>query len=167
MIVCMASGNGSNFEAIVNSGIKVDLVITNNPNARVIDRAKKFNIPCIVSKTEYEQSVPKNATLVILAGFMKILSKEFVEKYPTVNIHPSLLPSFRGKDAVIQALNAGVKIAGCTIHWVDEGMDTGKIIKQTSCPVWEDDNEHTLHARIHELEHKTYAETIKEIIRTL
>ena len=91
MIVCMASGNGSNFEAIVNSGIKVDLVITNNPNARVIDRAKKFNIPFIVSKNEYEQSVPKHATLVILAGFMKILSKEFVEKYPTVNIHPSLL----------------------------------------------------------------------------
>ena len=98
---------------------------------------------------------------------MKILSKEFVEKYPTVNIHPSLLPSFRGKDAVPQALDAGVKIAGCTVHWVDEGMDTGKIIAQKSCAVYEDDNEHTLHAIIHELEHQLYSKTIKQIIRTL
>ena len=167
MIVCMASGNGSNFEAIVTSGIKVDLLITNNPNARVIDRAKKFNIPCIVSETEYEQSMPEHATLVILAGFMKILSKEFVNKYPTVNIHPSLLPSFKGANAVSQTLDSGVKIAGCTVHWVDEGMDTGKIIAQKSCVVYEDDNEHTLHARIHELEHQIYAQTIKQILRTI
>ena len=166
MIVCMASGNGSNFEAIITSGINVDLLITNRSTARVIERAKKFNIPCIVSKTDYEKFVPEHATLVILAGFMKILSKEFVEKYPTVNIHPSLLPSFRGKDAVPQALDAGVKIVGCTVHWVDEGMDTGKIISQKSCAVYEDDNEHTLHARIHELEHQIYAQTIKQILRT-
>ena len=167
MIVCMASGNGSNFEAIVKSGIKIDLVITNRETARVIDRAKKLNIACIFNNTEYEACVPENTKLVILAGFMKILSKEFVEKYPTVNIHPSLLPSFRGKDAVPQALDAGVKIAGCTVHWVDEGMDTGKIIAQKSCAVYEDDNEHTLHARIHELEHQLYSKTIKQIIRTM
>ena len=165
MIVCMASGNGSNFEAIVKSGIKIDLVITNRETARVIDRAKKLGISCIFNKTEYESCVPENTKLVILAGFMKILSKEFVEKYPTVNIHPSLLPSFKGKDAVSQALNAGVKLAGCTVHWVNEKIDSGKIIEQASCPVWEDDNEHTLHARIHELEHKIYADAIKQIMR--
>ena len=167
MIVCMASGNGSNFEAIVKSGIKIDLVITNRETARVIDRAKKLGISCVFNKTEYESIVPENTQLVILAGFMKILSKEFVEKYPTVNIHPSLLPSFKGKDAVPKALDAGVKIVGCTVHWVDEGMDTGKIIAQQSCEVYEDDNEHTLHARIHELEHKIYSQTIKQILRTL
>ena len=165
MIVCMASGNGSNFEAIVKSGIKIDLVITNRETARVIDRAKKLGISCVYNKTEYESCVPENTQLVILAGFMKILSKEFVEKYPTVNIHPSLLPSFKGKDAVSQALNAGVKLAGCTVHWVNEKIDSGKIIEQASCPVWEDDNEHTLHARIHELEHKIYADAIKQIMR--
>ena len=167
MIVCMASGNGSNFEAIVKSGIKIDLVITNRSTARVIERAKKFNIPYIFNSVEYEECIPKDTKLVILAGFMKILSKEFVNKYPTVNIHPSLLPSFKGANAVSQTLDSGVKIAGCTVHWVDEGMDTGKIIAQKSCVVYEDDNEHTLHARIHELEHQIYAQTIKQILRTI
>lgn len=164
MIVCMASGNGSNFKAIVEFGIPIDLIITNNIKAGVINKALDANIQCIISEDRYEDCVPDNTELVILAGFMRLLSKEFVTKYPTINIHPSLLPSFKGKDAVPQALDAGVRVAGCTVHWVDEGMDTGKIIEQASCPVWDDDNEHTLHAKIHELEHKIYPKTIKQIL---
>ena len=165
MIVCMASGIGTNFEVLVQNGIKIDLLVCNKKDAKVLDKATRLSVQYIVSEDEYEKVVPNYTKLVILAGFMKILSKEFVKKYPTVNIHPSLLPSFKGKDAVSQALNAGVKLAGCTVHWVNEKIDSGKIIEQASCPVWEDDNEHTLHARIHELEHKIYADAIKQIMR--
>ena len=98
----MASGNGSNFKAIVEFGIPIDLIITNNVKAGVINKALDANIQCIISEDRYEDCVPDNTDLVILAGFMRLLSKEFVKKYPTVNIHPSLLPSFKGKDAVPQ-----------------------------------------------------------------
>ena len=167
MIVCMASGEGTNFENLVKHGIKIDLVISNNKNAKVLDKATKSSVQCITSVKDYELHVPEHTTIVILAGFMRILSKEFVNKHKVVNIHPSLLPSFRGKDAVLQALNAGVKLSGCTVHWVDEGMDTGKIIEQASCPVWEDDTVASLHKRIHSLEHKIFPEAIHNILRTI
>ena len=164
MIVCMASGNGSNFEALVDSGIHIHLVITNKENAGVIDRAHRLGTPCIISKDDYEKHVPKNTKLVILAGFMKLLSKEFVERFKVVNIHPSLLPRFKGANAVKQTIDAGAKESGCTVHWVDEGMDTGSIIDQASCTVYDHDTEKTLHRRIHLLEHNLYPEVIREIL---
>ena len=167
MIVVMASGDGGNFEAIVNIGIKVNLVITNKEDAVVINRATRLGVHCVVSNKDYEQHVPKDTKLVILAGFMKLLSPKFVEKFKTVNIHPSLLPSFKGAHAVKQSLDAGVKISGCTVHWVDKGMDTGKIISQLSCCVLDNDSEESLSEKIHLLEHKIYPETIKELIKDI
>ena len=165
MIVCMASGNGSNFKAIVEFGIPIDIVITNNIKAGVITKALDANIQCIISEDRYEDCVPDNTKLVILAGFMRLLSKDFVERFRTINIHPSLLPNFKGANAVKQALDAKVNWSGCTVHWVDEGMDTGKIITQITCPVYEDDTEQILHNRIHDLEHKIYPDTIQAILR--
>tara|TARA_R110002167_G_scaffold132783_4_gene317153 strand:+ start:1624 stop:2139 length:516 start_codon:yes stop_codon:yes gene_type:complete len=164
MIVVMASGNGSNFENIVQCGIKVDLLVTDNPDAGVIDRAERLNIECKISETKYESIVPKNCDLVILAGFMKILSPKFVARRRVVNIHPSLLPSFRGANAVEQSLAAGVKISGCTMHWVDSGMDTGEIISQSACRVLESDSVSTLTDRIQVLEYELYPRKIKEVL---
>lgn len=164
MIVCMASGNGSNFEAIVNAGVKIDLLVTNNPKARVIDRALNLQVPYVVSKEEYEFCIPKSTKLVILAGFMKILSKEFVDEFSIVNTHPSLLPSFRGMHAIRQSFEAGVKITGLTIHWVDQGVDTGPIIAQVPCRIFPKDTEDTIRQKIKKLEHVAYPEAIKGLL---
>jgi phosphoribosylglycinamide formyltransferase 1 len=163
-IVLMASGNGTNFEAIVKSGIPVSKVITNKKYAKVISRAKWLAIPCEVSEKNYEDCVPDDTKLVVLAGFMRLLSNEFVSKFKVINVHPSLLPSFPGVNAIGQALNAGVKITGCTVHWVDEGIDTGKIIAQTSCDVYDDDDHKSLNNRIQKLEYFLYPHTIKKLL---
>lgn len=165
MIVCMASGEGSNFEHIVREGIKVDLLITNNTTAEVIRKAIRLNIPYVIAVKDYEAHVPESTELVILAGFMKLLSKDFISKFPTINIHPSLLPSFRGMNAVRQSLKAGVKVTGLTIHWVDEGIDTGSIVEQVTCRVAESDTEETLQNKIKKLEHTTYPRVLKDLIK--
>ena len=164
MLVVMASGKGSNFEALVQNGIPIDLVVTDNPSAPVIARAKRLNIECKISETKYESKVPKNCDLVILAGFMKILSPKFVARRRVVNIHPSLLPSFRGANAVKQALDAGVKISGCTVHFVDEGVDTGEIISQSACRVLPHDTLQSLTDRIQSLEYELFPRKIKDLL---
>ena len=167
MIVLMASGTGTNFKAIIEDGIKIDLVITNKENAGIINLARKLGVQCIVSTANYESQVPKNTKLVILAGFMRLLSKEFVSKFKVINIHPSLLPSFPGDNAIGQALDAGVKVTGCTVHWVDEGMDTGRIIAQLSCKVFNGDDYTSLSTRIQRLEHQLYSTVIKLVVQKM
>jgi phosphoribosylglycinamide formyltransferase-1 len=139
-IIVMASGEGSNFSAIVESGIKVERVITNNPNANIIKRAKEVNVPCDVVPTNYEWyraeydmklPVPEDTDLIVLAGWMRILSHWFCEKWrgKIINIHPSLLPAFAGGcNAIKDAYNYGCKVFGVTVHWVTEEVDKGKII---------------------------------------
>ena len=163
MIVVMGSGEGTNFQALAKH-VSIDLVITNNKNANIVNRAKNLGIKYIISKDQYESYVPKNTKLIILAGFMKILSPNFVDKFKIVNIHPSLLPSFRGIDAIGQALDAGVKFTGCTVHWVDKGIDTGKIIDQLVCQIDPNDNKINLQQKIQQLEHKIYPAIVKELI---
>ncbi len=179
----LLSGRGSNFEAIaenVRSG-KIDaeiaIVISNKPTARGLERARELGITteCIPSKglqrEEYDRLVvarlkEARVDLVCLAGFMRLLSAYFVQEFPqrVLNIHPSLLPSFPGLEGQRQALERGVKFSGCTVHFVDEKLDSGPIIVQAAVPVLDDDDDDSLSARILEREHLAYTEAINVVL---
>ena len=164
----LISGRGSNMLNLVNASqrglinSKIKIVISNNKNSSGIDKAKRKNIKTKIinqkdyeSKKDFENALTntlknQNVDLVCLAGFMSILSKNFLKDWnrKVINIHPSLLPSFRGKNAVKQALEQRVKTAGCSVHFVDEGIDTGEIISQEKVPVSSNDDEETLGKKI-------------------
>ena len=151
------------------------ILLTDNPSAYAIERAKKNNLEYkILTPTEYptkdayyvqisKELKQRNVQLVVLAGFMRIIGKPLIESFPNsiMNIHPALLPSFPGLHGQGQATAYGVKISGCTVHFVDEGVDTGPIIIQAAVPVWPGDTEEDLSERILELEHKIYPEAIR------
>ena len=180
-IAVVASGRGSNFQAIIDaitSGtIPAECValITDNPKAYAIERAQKAGIPCRVidyrtfpSREVYEHALlfsmqDVNADLYVLAGYMRILGSSIVRAFPgkMVNIHPALLPSFTGLHAQRQAVQHGVKLAGCTVHFVDESLDGGPIILQRCVPVLEADDEDALAERILEQEHIAFPEAIR------
>ena len=179
----LISGRGSNFEAIADSIEKGDLdaeiaiVISNNPKAQGLTRAQErgLNAVCVRSRAmereAYDQLVVEklreaNVDLVCLAGFMRLLSSYFVNEYPQriLNIHPSLLPSFPGLEAQLQAIEHGVRHSGCTVHFVDERLDAGPIIAQAAVPVLDGDDEDSLAARILEQEHRTYTEAIRLVL---
>ncbi len=177
----LCSGRGTNLQSIlaaVDSGqipAPVGVVLTDKPDAKALERAEKAGIPhfCVdrkqyAGKQAFEEALVEKlrahgVTLVILAGFMRILSPYFVHEFSgrILNIHPSLLPSFGGAHAHRDVLAYGVKVSGCTIHFVDEGMDSGPIILQTAVPVLDDDDEDTLAARVLEQEHKLYPRAIE------
>jgi phosphoribosylglycinamide formyltransferase-1 len=179
-LAVFVSGSGTNLQAIIDAGIptvEIVLVLSNNPGAYALERAKKYGIPAEVAdhknysgREEYEKHVlgllePYNVDLIALAGFMRILSPHFVRAYKNkiINIHPALLPSFPGMHAARQALESGVKFTGCTVHFVDEGVDSGPIILQAVVPVRDDDDEESLLERIHGEEHRIYPEALKFI----
>lgn len=181
----LISGRGSNMLNLVNASqrglinSKVKIVISNNNNSSGIDKAKRKNIKTKIinqkdyeSKKDFENALTntlknQNVDLVCLAGFMSILSKNFLKEWnrKVINIHPSLLPSFRGKNAVKQALENRVKTAGCSVHFVDEGIDTGEIISQEKVSVSSNDDEETLGKKILKKEHVLYIKVIKELER--
>ena len=181
----LISGRGSNMLNLVNASqrglinSKIKIVISNNKNSSGIDKAKRKNIKTKIinqkdygSKKDFENALTntlknQNVDLVCLAGFMCILSKKFLKEWhrKVINIHPSLLPSFRGKNAVKQALEQRVKTAGCSVHFVDEGIDTGEIISQEEVPVSSNDDEETLGKKILKKEHVLYIKVIKELER--
>ena len=181
----LISGRGSNMLNLVNASqrglinSKIKIVISNNKNSSGIDKAKRKNIKTKIinqkdygSKKDFENALTntlknQNVDLVCLAGFMSILSKNFLKDWnrKVINIHPSLLPSFRGKNAVKQALENRVKTAGCSVHFVDEGIDTGEIISQEKVPVSSNDDEETLGKKILKKEHVLYIKVIKELER--
>ena len=170
----LISGSGSNLNAIIRSGINVKFVVSNNHNAGGLCIAKKANIPVYswesLSKLESEVSkliLKYNTDLLILAGFMRLLSSNFIQSMPKlsiINIHPSLLPAFKGANAIEQALKYGVKYTGVTIHYVDEGMDSGLIIDQATIKIEESETIISLQKRLQKIEHKLYPSTIKRII---
>ncbi len=177
-LAVFASGNGSNLQAIVDahiSSIKVAVVLSNNPSAYAIERAKKHNIPVEVidhrdfpSREDFEKEMfrrlePYKIDLVALAGFMRILSPLFIRAYKNriMNLHPAVLPSFPGTNAARQALDYGVKFTGCTVHFVDEGVDTGPIILQAVIPIYDTDTEYSLLGRIQIEEHRIYPEAVR------
>ena len=177
----LASGRGSNFQAIIDElergrlNARIQLLLVDNPGAYAIERAKKHGIEyLVISPKEYssgddfflkiaEELKKRDVGLVVLAGFMRIVRKPLLDAFPNLimNIHPALLPAFSGLHAQRQALEYGVKISGCTVHFVDEGMDTGPIIIQAAVPRLQDDTEETLSERILKLEHEIYPEAIK------
>lgn len=177
----LASGRGSNFQSIIDEiesqrlKAQIVLLITDNPFAFAIERAKKHGIEYLAitpksfnSKDDFYRNIAdelkkRDAELVVLAGFMRIVGKPLIEAFPNriMNIHPALLPSFPGLYGQKQALEYGVKVSGCTVHFVDEGMDTGPIIIQAVVPVFQDDTEESLSERILKFEHKIYPEAIR------
>ena len=173
-IAILLSGNGSNLKAIIDKGIKVSFVASNNPNAFGLKIAKIANIPSYSWKniSELEGKVLKliieyDVKLLVLAGYMRLLSKNFVNSLPLkfiVNVHPSLLPKYKGMNAIKQALDDNAQYTGVTIHYVDEGMDSGSIIKQNIVKINENDTEETLKDRLQEIEHSLYSDTIKSIL---
>ncbi len=179
-VAVFASGSGTNLQAIIDADIQtieIAVVFTNNPDAYAIERAKKHNIQVEIidhknykTREEYEKHIievldPYKLNLIALAGFMRILSTVFVRAYKNkiVNIHPALLPSFPGINAGRQALEYGVKYTGVTVHFVDEGVDTGPIILQSVVEIEDEDTEDTLLEKIHEVEHRIYPKAIELI----
>jgi phosphoribosylglycinamide formyltransferase-1 len=177
----LASGRGSNMQAICSSidagqlHAKVGVVISDKTNAKVLEHAAARGIPAVcierksfASKQEFEAAIARQLTLyhvklVVLAGFMRILSKYFVTLFSgsIMNIHPSLLPAFPGLDAHEQAIAYGAKVSGCTIHFVDEGMDTGPIIMQQAVTILANDTVESLSERILAVEHELYPQAIR------
>jgi len=179
----LLSGRGSNFEAIaenVEAGritAEIALVVSNRPGAPGIVRAEQRRLKTLVlpskglEREEYDRQVvaalqAENVDLVCLAGYMRLLSPFFVRAFPNrvLNIHPSLLPAFPGLEAQRQALDHGVKVTGCTVHFVDEQLDHGAIIRQAVVPVLDDDSVESLSARILHEEHRIYSEAINLIL---
>jgi phosphoribosylglycinamide formyltransferase-1 len=179
----LLSGRGSNFEAIADNiaagrlDAEIAIVISNRPEARGLEVARQrgLHAVCIPSKgldrEVYDRMLAEElrrakVDLICLAGFMRLLSAWFVREFPfqILNIHPSLLPAFPGLDAQAQALEHGVKITGCTVHFVDEYLDHGPIIMQAAVPVLEDDTVETLSARILKEEHRIYTEAIRIVL---
>jgi phosphoribosylglycinamide formyltransferase-1 len=184
-LAILASGRGSNFDAIYEAIIKnelnaeISILISDKENAAALDKARSRNIPVVHinpknfdSREPYEEEIVKhlmqaNVDLVILAGYMRLVGHVLLKayKHKMLNIHPALLPSFPGLHAQKQAVDYGVRFSGCTVHFVDEGMDTGPIIMQSVVPVMEDDDEDSLAARILVEEHNTYWRAIQLIAR--
>jgi phosphoribosylglycinamide formyltransferase-1 len=177
----LASGRGSNFQSIIdaieNRTIRAEIavLISDNPAAFALDRARKHGINGLVikpgefgSRDDFYRRVSdelrsRGVDLVVLAGFMRIVGRPLIDAFAgrIMNIHPALLPAFPGLHGQRQALEYGVKVSGCTVHFVDEGMDTGPIIIQAAVPVRHDDTEETLSERILKLEHRIYPEAIR------
>ena len=179
----LLSGRGSNFEAIADSvaagtlPAEIAIVISNRSEARGLEVAQQRGLPavCIPSKgldrTVYDGSLvaelkKHGVDLVCLAGYMRLLSAGFIREFPgrVLNIHPSLLPSFPGLDAQHQALEHGVRITGCTVHFVDEYLDAGPIVAQAAVPVLDGDTVESLSARILIEEHRIYSEAIRMVL---
>ncbi|WP_017187250.1 phosphoribosylglycinamide formyltransferase [Alkalibacillus haloalkaliphilus] len=181
-LAVLASGSGSNFEAIVNQSTgayEVVLLMTDRDDAYALQRAERLGIPTrsispksFEDKVTYEQAVldaiqSHGIEWIALAGYMRIVGPTLLKPYEDriVNVHPSLLPNFPGKDAIAQALDAGVMETGVTVHYIDEGVDTGPIISQQAVEVEERDTYETLQQKIRQVEHELYPKTLTKIIR--
>ena len=183
-VAVFASGRGTNFSAIVRAHKKgripgnISLLVCDNSKAPVIGKAKRAGVEVFLikrkdysSKREFEDRIIQRLVeagidLVVLAGFMRLLSPEFVQRfrYKILNIHPALLPSFKGAHAVQDAFNYGAKVAGVTVHFVDEEMDHGPIILQAPVKIEENDTLESFESKIHKLEHKIYPEAVRLFI---
>ena len=179
----LISGGGSNLQAIIDASrhpdypAEVCVVISNREDAYGLNRAREHDVPAHIinhkdfkTREAFDDAMQDmlerhNTEIVCLAGFMRLLSPKFVAHWQgrLLNIHPSLLPAFKGAHAVRDALAAGVKETGCTVHMVTDELDSGPVLLQAEVPVLPDDTEETLHFRIHEAEHKIYPEALKMV----
>ena len=183
-IAVFASGFGSNFQAIIEAvrqqtlNADIALLVSDNPSSKAVERANAAGIDAFTfcakdyaGKAAYEQAIlaelkAKEVEYIVLAGYMRIIGKTLLEAYPMriINLHPALLPSFPGAHGIADAYNYGVKVFGITIHFVDEGIDTGKIINQFAFHAEENDTLETIETKIHQLEHQYFPLTINEVI---
>lgn len=186
-IAVMASGNGSNFEAIVQAanlgGIQgeIALLFCDQKKAYVLERSQKLNVPSVqfspkdfLSKADYERALKDlflehQIDLIILAGYMRIIGPTLLKAFPKrmINIHPSLLPSFPGLHGIQESYDYGVKVTGITIHYIDEGVDTGPIIMQATVDVSPLKTVEEWEEKIHQLEHVVYPKVIGDIVKKL
>jgi len=183
-IAIFASGNGSNFQAIADAikkgelNANLALLVCDKEGAFVLERAKKENVKSVLvkrgdfeTKEDFEREIIKhckaeNIDLIVMAGFMRLLTPIIINEYRNkiINIHPALLPKFKGAHAIKDAFNAKVKTTGVTVHFVDEEMDHGPVILQESLNIEEQDSLESLEAKIHKIEHKLYPRAIKLFI---
>ncbi|MDN4620969.1 phosphoribosylglycinamide formyltransferase [Paenibacillus sp. PsM32] len=188
-IAVFASGEGTNFQAMVDAwqdgyfgepdATTIELLVSDKPQAPVVQRAMQAGVDTYVflpkeysSREQYELEIVaelqrREIDLIVLAGYMRLLTPTIVDPYMgrMINVHPSLLPAFPGKDALGQALSYGVKVTGITVHFVDNGMDTGPIIAQQSIEVQQQDTAETLAERIHDIERKLYPQVVAQIAK--
>jgi phosphoribosylglycinamide formyltransferase-1 len=183
-IAVFASGNGSNFQAIIdeiakgNLSAEIAALVTDKPDCFAIERAHNHHIPVFsfipknyTSKEEYEKEIAfclieKSVSLIVLAGYMRLIGSVLLKAFHNriINIHPALLPAFAGKNGIQQAYNYGVKIYGVTVHYVDAGMDTGKIIAQECFKAEGAETLQEIERKIHAIEHQLYSKVINEIL---
>lgn len=180
-IAVFASGQGSNFQALLDAshagelgGAEIVLLVSDKPQAPVVERARAAGVDTFVfqpkayaRREDYEAEIAaelegRQVDLVVLAGYMRLLTAVLVDRYAgrMINIHPSLLPAFPGKDAIGQAWEYGVKVTGVTVHLVDGGMDTGAVVAQTAVPLLPDDRIESLEERIHQAEKELYPQVV-------
>ena len=177
----LVSGSGSNLQAIIDNmeagrlDARIKIMISNVPDVFALERAKKHNIPSLVirhkeykKREDFDQKIVETlqahgVELVVLAGYMRVVTSVLLRAFPmrVMNIHPALLPAFPGTHVWQAEVDYGVKFAGCTVHFVDEGTDTGPIIIQAVVPVYDDDTAETLNARILKQEHKIFSQAIQ------
>ena len=182
-IVVFASGSGSNFQTIVEKlhqkECEVALLVCDQPGAYCLERAKHLSIPTFTfnpksyeTKADFEKEICKqleiiNPDLIVLAGYMRLIGETLLEAYEgkIINIHPALLPAFPGRDGIGDALKYGVKVMGVTVHYVDAGIDTGKIIDQACFKRTENETKEEIETRIHALEHELYPQVIAKLLK--
>lgn len=179
-VAVLVSGRGSNLAALIDRmepAVRIVAVVSNRPDAIALDRAEEEGIETAVFPRGddppardwalYRWLAERDVELVVLAGFMEILTEQLVERLPVINVHPSLLPAFPGLRAWEQALEAGVDTTGVTVHFVDTGLDSGPVIAQAEVPVLPDDTPASLHARIQAVEHKLLPDTVARLANDL
>jgi phosphoribosylglycinamide formyltransferase-1 len=173
MIGVLVSGEGTNLQALLDAGLPVCAVASNRPGVRALERAQRAGLPAAVfelddyATREHRDGVMAGwlaghgTELVVCAGYMHLLTPPFLARFPVMNVHPSLLPAFPGTRAIEDALAAGVRETGVTVHFVDEGIDTGPVIARERVTIRAEDTPETLRERVHEVEHRLLPETAR------
>ena len=176
MIGVLASGRGTNLQALLDQGLPVTAVASNVEGAQALERAAAHDIPSAVFRlADYDSRLKRDqemgdwlaangVELVVCAGYMHLLTKPFLDRFPCLNVHPSLLPDFPGAHAVDEALAAAATETGVTVHFLDEGVDTGPVIAQEAVPIHPDDTAESLHARLQSIEHRLLPETVRSYL---
>ena len=172
MIGVLVSGSGTNLQALLDAGLPVGAVASNTAGVQALERAERASVAAAVfpeehyaDRTERDKAMADwldehGVELVVCAGYMQLLSRGFLNRFPCINVHPSLLPAFPGLDAVGQALEAGAKETGVTVHFIDEGVDTGPVIAQEPVAIEPRDTVESLHERLHAVEHRLLPEAV-------
>ncbi len=176
MIGVLVSGEGTNLQALLDAGLPVGAVASNVAGVRALERAGRARVPTAVfeladypTREERDDAMADwlaehGVELVVCAGYMHLLTPTFLDRFPVLNVHPSLLPAFPGMHAIDDALAAGVPETGVTVHFVDEGVDTGPVIAQETVAVRPGDTAETLRARLHEIEHRLVPEVARRYV---